>query len=131
MAGRNEAPRDEDEGRSGIRLHRPTLDDFVFEGEETPLLLRRNVVGGIVLGFVALVVAYIAISSALGLSFDIDAEPLRDEARGVFDAVAFPIFLFIEREDDRLHDESGGEGCDFGGEKCFCVGDVVDEEKAA
>lgn len=60
------------------RIHRPSIDDFIFEGEETPLLLRRSVVGAIVLGFLALVAAYFIVAEFLGVTYDIDAEPFRD-----------------------------------------------------
>ena len=66
----------------GIHLHRPSLDDFIFEGEETPLLLQRRVVVGTVIGFALLVAVYAAATSWFGLSFEIDAEPFRDWVDG-------------------------------------------------
>jgi uncharacterized membrane protein YdjX (TVP38/TMEM64 family) len=63
-------------------FHRPTLDDFVFEGEATPLLLQRRVVGSVIALFVALVAGYIVTSSLLGFSTEINAEPLRDWVEG-------------------------------------------------
>jgi uncharacterized membrane protein YdjX (TVP38/TMEM64 family) len=54
-------------------------------------------VGGIVLAFVVLAVAYIAISRALGLSNDINAEPFKDwvEARGVWAPVVFILVMAL------------------------------------
>ena len=77
--------------------HRPSVDAFVFEGEEMPLLLRKRVIGGVVLVFVALVVAYIAISEALGLSYDINAEPFRNwvEERGAWGPVVFILVMAV------------------------------------
>lgn len=63
-------------------LRKPSLDDFVFEGESAPLLLQKRVVFGLAAGFVALVVAYVAVSEALGVSYDIDAEPFQDWVDG-------------------------------------------------
>lgn len=71
------------ESEKAGRFHRPSVDDFVFEGEETPLLFRKKVVGGIALGFVALVAAYIGLSYAFGFSTEIDAEPFRDWVEGL------------------------------------------------
>lgn len=78
-------------------LRRPTLEDFIFEGEETPLLLRRRVLIGIAVGFLALVATYIAVSEAFGVSYSIDADPLRDwvEDRGIWAPVVFIAFMAI------------------------------------
>ena len=66
------------EQEKGARFHKPTIEDFVYEGEETPLLFRKKVVFGIVIAFVALIGGYIGLSYALGFSTEIDAEPFRD-----------------------------------------------------
>ena len=78
-------------------LHRPTIDDFIFEGEETPLLLQRRVVLSVVVGFLLLAAAYIAASSWLGLTFDVDADPLRDwvDDFGLWGPVVFILFMAI------------------------------------
>lgn len=65
-----------------VHLRKPSLDDFVFEGESMPLLLQRRVVFGLVTGFVALVLAYIVVSEALGVSYDIDAGPFQEWVDG-------------------------------------------------
>jgi uncharacterized membrane protein YdjX (TVP38/TMEM64 family) len=59
------------------------MDAFVFEGEETPMLLRKRVVGGLVIGFLALVGLWSALSSLFGVSNEIDAEPLQDWVDGL------------------------------------------------
>lgn len=59
-------------------MARPTLDDFIFEGESVPWLLRKRVVALIALVFVACIVAYVAASAVLGFSTEIDAKPFRD-----------------------------------------------------
>lgn len=80
------------EDRSGgPTLRRPTITDFVVEGEETPLLLRRRVLAGIALGFLALVAAYFILAEAFDISLQVDAEPLQDwvEEWGVWGPIAF------------------------------------------
>lgn len=78
-------------------LPRPALEDFIYEGEATPLLLRRPVVIGLVLAFALFVVAYVLISRALGLSNDIDAEPFKDwvEERGAWGPVVFILVMAL------------------------------------
>ncbi|MGI8925282.1 MAG: TVP38/TMEM64 family protein [Tepidiformaceae bacterium] len=78
-------------------LHRPSIDSFVFEGENTPLLLRRGVVLGIVGGFVALVATYIVIAELAGIPYDIDAEPFRDwvEAKGAWGPIVFILVMAL------------------------------------
>ncbi len=77
------------------RIPKPSLDEFVFDGEEMPLLLRRRVIIGIVLTFLALAGAYIVLSEALGLSYNIDAEPFRDwvEDRGPLGPIVFILVM--------------------------------------
>lgn len=70
------------EPTSRIAIPRPSLDDFVFEGEQLPWLLQRNVVIGIGATFAVLVAAYIFAAEILGLSWDIDAKPLQDWVDG-------------------------------------------------
>ena len=62
-----------------------------------PLLLRKRVIGGVVLGFIALVVAYIVISEAFGLSYDLNAEPFRNwvEEQGAWGPVVFILVMAI------------------------------------
>lgn len=73
------------------------LDGIVFENNETPLLLRRPVVGGVVLAFLATVVLYFVATQFWGLSFKIDAEPFRDwvEARGALGVVVFILVMAL------------------------------------
>jgi uncharacterized membrane protein YdjX (TVP38/TMEM64 family) len=54
------------------------MDDFVFEGEETPLLLRPPIAIGLVLFFLALVGGYFAAVAVFDVPLDIDAEPFQD-----------------------------------------------------
>lgn len=53
------------------------LESVAFGGEETPLLLRKRVVFGIVLVFVAIAASYFIASEIFGFSYQIDAEPLQ------------------------------------------------------
>lgn len=54
------------------------LEDRLFTSGEPPLLFRRRVVAGLVMGFVLLVAAYAVTSRYLGLSYTFDAEPFRE-----------------------------------------------------
>lgn len=54
------------------------LDDFVSDGESTPLLLRGRVVLAIVAAFVLLAGGYLLIASLLGWSFQLDARPFQE-----------------------------------------------------
>lgn len=65
-----------------LALSRPSIDDFVFEGESTPLLLRKRVVFSIAAAFVAIVISYFVAAEMLGVSYDIDAEPFQDWVAG-------------------------------------------------
>ena len=73
------------------RISRPSLDSFVFDGEETPLLLRGRVVAVIAAAFVAMVVAYLVLARAFGWSYDINATPFREwvDGWGAWGPVAF------------------------------------------
>ncbi len=79
------------EDRSGPTLRRPTITDFVVEGEETPLLLRRRVLVGIALAFLGLVAAYFILAEVFDISLQFDPEPLQDwvEQWGVWGPIAF------------------------------------------
>jgi len=67
------------------------LEALLFEGEETPMLLRRPVVAGMVVVFLLLVGAYFFVSSYFGFSTKIDAEPFQDfvERQGAMGPVVF------------------------------------------
>ena len=73
------------------------LDEIVFEGSETPLLLRKPVVFGVVIAFFAVVALYVIATKFWGLSFKIDAGPFRDwvEARGPFGVVVFILVMAL------------------------------------
>ncbi len=64
-------------------MRRPSMDDFVLDGEQTPWLFQKRVVAGVVLAFVALIGGYVGLTSALGLSTQIDAKPLRSWVEGL------------------------------------------------
>jgi uncharacterized membrane protein YdjX (TVP38/TMEM64 family) len=78
-----------------VRIERPTLESFVFEGEETPLLLRKRVVGAIVLAFLLLVIAYFVTAELVGVTYEIDAEPFQDWVadQGAWGPVIYIAFL--------------------------------------
>lgn len=73
------------------RISRPSLDSFVFDGEETPLLLRGHVVGVIAVAFVGVVVVYLGLARTFGWSYDINATPFREwvDGWGAWGPVAF------------------------------------------
>lgn len=77
--------------RSGSALRRPTITDFVAEGEETPLLLQRRVLAGIAAAFLALVAAYFILTAAFDISLQPDPKPLQDwvEQWGVWGPIVF------------------------------------------
>lgn len=79
------------EPTTGRTIPRPSLDDFVFEGERLPWLLRRNVVIGIGVGFVVLIAAYFAAAEILGISWNIDAKPFQEwvDGFGIWGPIVF------------------------------------------
>ncbi len=73
------------------------LQSLMFEDSQTPLLLRKTVVGGVVIAFFAVIALYFVATTFWGLSFKIDAEPFREwvEARGVLGVVVFILVLAL------------------------------------
>lgn len=75
--------------------HNETLEEdlaILFDEEEpVPLLLRKRFVFGLVIGFLLVVALYLLAASLLGLSFEVEAEPLRDwvNDRGPFAPLFF------------------------------------------
>ncbi|MEX2080898.1 MAG: TVP38/TMEM64 family protein [Dehalococcoidia bacterium] len=78
-------------------IRRPSLEDFIYEGEGTPLLLRKGVILGIAAGFAVTFAAYFIISELYGFSYTVDAEPLRDwvERRGVWGPIGFILIMAL------------------------------------
>ena len=76
---------------SGRALRRPEIGDFVVEGEETPLLLRKGVLIAIAIVFAALVAGYFIAVVIFDVSLDFDAEPFREwvEDWGVWGPIVF------------------------------------------
>ena len=76
---------------SGRTLRRPEIGDFVVEGEETPLLLRKGVLIAIAIVFAALVAGYLIAVLIFDVSLDVDAEPFREwvEDWGVWGPIVF------------------------------------------
>lgn len=68
----------------------PEVDELLLN-DETPLLLRKPFVAGVVLVFAAIVGLYGIATTLWGFSLQVDAEPFRDwvEERGPFGVVAF------------------------------------------
>ncbi len=79
---------EEEQGRT---LRRPSITDFIRDGEETPLLLRRRVLVGIALVFLGLVAAYFILAEVFNFTLELDAEPVQDwvEQWGVWGPIAF------------------------------------------
>jgi len=73
------------------------LETIVFQVEETPLLLRKKVVGGIVVAFILAAVLYVVTSEYFGLSYQIDAEPFQKwvEERGVLAPIVFILVMAL------------------------------------
>jgi uncharacterized membrane protein YdjX (TVP38/TMEM64 family) len=67
------------------------LDDVMFEASETPLLLRKPVVGAVIVLFLATVALYFVATQFWGLSFKVDAEPFQEwvEDQGPLGPVVF------------------------------------------
>ncbi len=79
---------------TGPAMHHDTqseLDELVFEGNETPLLLRKSVLIGVVASFFGILALYLAITVIFDVSLKIDAEPFRNwvEERGPLGVVVF------------------------------------------
>ncbi len=77
--------------RAEQTLRRPTIADFVADGEETPLLLRRRVLAGIVGAFLGIVAVYFILTAIFDLSLQFDPEPLQEwvEQWGFWGPIAF------------------------------------------
>lgn len=80
----------------------PIHDEFgedlaavAFEDNESPLLLRKPVVFGVVAAFLGLVALYFVATQFWGLSFQVDAEPFRNwvEDRGTAGVVVFILVM--------------------------------------
>lgn len=73
------------------------LEAMIFQAEETPLLLRKKVVGGIVLAFLLTAVVYVVTTEYFGLSYRIDAEPFQEwvEERGVLAPIVFILVMAL------------------------------------
>jgi len=69
--------------------------DVNFEGEQTPLLLRKSVVGGVIVFFLATVALYFFATQYWGISFKIDAEPFQEwvEERGALGVIVFILVM--------------------------------------
>ncbi|MBH77008.1 MAG: hypothetical protein CL897_02090 [Dehalococcoidia bacterium] len=79
------------EERSGRTLRKPTITDFVAEGEETPLLLQGRVLSSIALVFLGLVATYFILAEIFDVSLQFDPEPLQEwtEQWGMWGPIVF------------------------------------------
>lgn len=82
---------------SRAHLGLPAREQFIYEGEETPLLLRKPVVAGLIVSFLALVGLYALATAYFDLPTSFDAEPFRDwvEDRGVLAPVVFVLVMAL------------------------------------
>lgn len=64
--------------RPRIPIEKPSLDSFVFEGEEIPWLLRRRVIVTLVVALILLVAAYFGLIGQVNIRYEIDAEPFQE-----------------------------------------------------
>jgi uncharacterized membrane protein YdjX (TVP38/TMEM64 family) len=71
--------------------------ELIFEPQETPLLFRKSVIIGLVVGFLALVALYFVITTFFGVSLQIDAEPFKEwvEERGAFGVLVFILVMAL------------------------------------
>ncbi|MBA4181600.1 MAG: hypothetical protein C0506_13500 [Anaerolinea sp.] len=78
-------------------LPRPGIDDFVYEGEATPLLLRGRVVAGIAAAFLVVAASYVTLSSVYGWSYDLNAGPLQEwvDSFGLLGPIVFILVLAL------------------------------------
>lgn len=73
------------------------MADFVFEGEEVPLLLRKRVVLSVVAAFVLMVVAYAVVTVLFDIPTSFDAEPFKDwvDGFGIWGPVVYILVLAL------------------------------------
>lgn len=73
------------------------MEDFVFEGEDMPLLLRRRVVLSMIGVFVLVIAAYIAAAQLFNVSLNFDATPFKEwvDSFGVWGPVVFVIVMAL------------------------------------
>ena len=88
---------DKDHAASRGHLHMPGVEEFVYEGDETPLLLRKRVVFGIVALFLAAVLGYLGAVAYWDIPTTFDAEPFQRwvEERGPLGPVVFIMVLAL------------------------------------
>ena len=79
------------------RATRPSLEDFINEGESVPLLLRGRVVAGVAGVFLAIVLGYVVVARWYGWQMDLNAEPFREwvDGWGVAGPVVFMLVLAL------------------------------------
>src|SRR5688572_5047237 len=67
------------------------LDEMMFAGEETPLLLRPVVIAALVVIVIALAALYLAVTFVWDVSLTIDAEPFQEwvEELGFWGPIAY------------------------------------------
>lgn len=80
-----------------LNIHKPGMDDFVYEGESTPLLLRGRVVAAIAAVFAVFAIGYVVLSSYYGWSYDLDAEPFQEwvDSYGLLGPVVYMVVLAL------------------------------------
>lgn len=83
--------------RPHLPIEKPSLETFVFEGEETPWLLRRRVIVGLLLAFAVIIAGYITTSQALGISYEIEDETFQQwvEDQGVLGPIAYILVMAV------------------------------------
>ena len=77
--------------------HLPPMDQFVFEDEPTPLLMRRPVVIGLVAGFIALFAAYLGAVALFDIPTSFDAEPFKEwvDEQGALGPTVFILVMAV------------------------------------
>lgn len=74
-----------------------TVEEELFEGTGTPLLLRKSVLIGVVMGFVAIAGAYWWLSSVFDFQLRIEAEPFQDwiDGLGIWGPIAYIAIMAV------------------------------------
>ncbi|MCC7364060.1 MAG: TVP38/TMEM64 family protein [Dehalococcoidia bacterium] len=75
----------------------PGVEAFVYEGEATPLLLRKSVVFALVAAFAVIAAGYFAAVAYFDIPTTLDAEPFQDwvEDRGALGPVVFILVMAV------------------------------------
>lgn len=74
-----------------------TVEEALFEGDETPLLLRKSVLASIVIGFALIAAAYWWLSAIFDFELHIEAKPFQDwiNGLGIWGPIAYVAIMAV------------------------------------